>query len=461
MIKIIALPSGIEYNNAYKIVVPEPSLKVRFVESAKRSKKHTNYRRRGESYPLWWNRSGSTVLQKTETQMASATSSKIFPTFQSLSSYRTYFSDYLCLNCWYTPLEENKNPSRQWFLSTNHWPPKLPLCQQFEAFPETNKSRQHPRYYQSQRLSQAKDILHPIPKNQFALRSRFFCYHSLWQIYRRSQNRLQSWQKGCPFLSSSILLRSQFQRFLAQYLKTWRYRFFNQSSRIFQRMLKQDSSLYLSLQSKSRCGFLQSQTYQTSRGEKYWLCNCCQNYQTHQMAIGRSALSPIQKILGSGRIPLHPPQLEKASQIYSYPQTTSRKRFRPTNSFHHKAILLSSFRNQSPFKFRKCLVFLSWPSTYRKIHQRIKRKFCSGQNPYQQFSGKSVLFSSITFRLQHRQLVQEDMSASKISQCHPRDYSYRIFSDSSQVGENRQQKYPQNTSRIYFRTVFRKHYSEN
>lgn len=67
MIKTIAFPSEITYNNTYKTAIPEPSLKVRFVENAKRSKKHTNYRWRKRSYPLWWNRSDSTVLQKTET----------------------------------------------------------------------------------------------------------------------------------------------------------------------------------------------------------------------------------------------------------------------------------------------------------------------------------------------------------------------------------------------------------
>lgn len=461
MIKIVVFPSKITYNSTYKTVHAEPSLKVRFVRYAKRNKKHTNFRRTNESYPLWRNRFDSTVLQKAETQVASAKPSKIFSSFQPVSSYRTYLSHYLCLNCWHTTFDQNKNPSGQWVLSTSHWPQKLSLCQQLASFPETSESQNYSKYYQGSGLFATKDVSVLCSQNKLSFRSRLFCTYRLWQIYRRSQSGLQSRQKRKKVLSSLILFRSQFQRLLAQYSKTWEYRFFNRSSRIFQQLFKQASSLYLSYPSPSRCWFLQSQTYRTSRGEKYWLRNCCQNYQANQMAIGRPALSQIQKRLGSSRIPLHAPQLEKASQIYSYPQTNSRKRFRPINSFHHETIFLSSLCNQSPSKAGKCLVFLSGPGTHRKIHQRIKREFYSGQNSHQQLPGKSILFPFTPSCLRYSQLVQEDMPAAKISQCYPRDYPYRIFSNTSKVSENRQQEYAQTAIRIYSRTSFRKHYAEN
>ena len=109
----------------------------------------------------------------------------------------------------------------------------------------------------------------------------------------------------------------------------------------------------------------------------------------------------------------------------------------------------------------KDLLFLSAKSRDRNYHQGIERKFRFSQNPNQQLPGQSNLFFFAPFCLQYRQLVQETLSTTEISECYLRNHSDRVLSITSQVGQNRPPEYTQITSRIYLRANIETHYSEN
>lgn len=451
----------VTYNISNKTALAEPYLKSSIVPNAKRNQNSTHLRGRTPSHSLWRDLSYSSVLQKAETEVAFAKKGCFPSTFQPLSSSRINPSYHLCSDCWHSSVEQNQDSSRQWRFSTNHWPEEFSICQQSETLSQASRSQNNPRYQQSSRSFKVEDILSPKASNQPPFRSRFRCLYHLRQTDRRSQDRLQSSQKRCQIISSLALLRVSFQRLLAWHLKARRYFQLNWLSGIFKRMFRQTSSLCISYQVKSRFRIFQPQIHRNSRGQKYWLCHRGKNDQSYQEPGCWIALSSFQERLGSCRVSIYPLSMEKAISLYCYPQTTTRKGFRPTESLHQRALCLSGICNQSSYETPKYLVFLQRPSTHRKEYQRTRRKFCPSQDSNQQLSGKSSLFLSASFCLQHCQLVQEALSTSEISECYFRNYSNRVLGITSQISQNGQPECTQIASGVYLQTNTGSYYSEN
>ena len=109
---------------------------------------------------------------------------------------------------------------------------------------------------------------------------------------------------------------------------------------------------------------------------------------------------------------------------------------------------------------RRGLVFLSAQGSDRGHYQGTERKLRLGQDSNQQFSSQSVLFPSPAVCLQSRQLVQEDLSASKISECNLRDYSDGILSPSRKIGQNRSSEFTQIIFSVSFQGNLGPYYPE-
>jgi len=380
---------------------------------------------------------------------------------QSLSSRRINLGYHLCSDCWCSPSEQDQNSSGQRRFSTDCRFKKLPIFQQSKTFLKKNQSRNHSEHQQSSRSFKVKDVLSAPAPYQYPLRFGLFRSYPLRQINSRGQGRLQPSQERRSFLPSLALFRVPFQRLLARHLKTRRCFQFHGLSRILKNLLSQSSSPSLSYSPPSRCWFLRPQVYRGSGGEKYWLLYRSQDDQSYQKQSGMSSLSPVQEKLGSSPVFLSTLPVEETTSFCSNQATSAGRRLRSIYSLYRKALCLSGLCNQSSLKSRKNLVFLQVPSSRRSPHQGTERKLCFSQNSNQQLSGQSGLFFFAPFCLQYRQLVQESLFASKISECYLRNHSDRVLGITSQISQNRPSECTQITGRIYFRANIGTHYSEN
>ena len=449
------------HNVSNKTALAEPYLKSNIVPDAKRNQNFTYLYWRTQCHSLWRDLSCSSVLQEAETQMAFAEKGSFSSTFQPLSSRRINPGHHLCFDCWYSSFKQDQDSSRQWCFPTDCRVEKLSLLQQFKTFLKKSQPQNNPGYQQGSRLLKAKDVLSSQASHQSSLRFRFFGSYPLRQVYRRSRDRLQPPQKRSSFLSSFTLLRISLQRFLAWYLKTRKCLHLHWFGRVLKNMFRQTSSVSLSYSPASRLWFLRSQVHRTPRRSKYWLLYCSQDDSSYQEQSMGSSLSPVQERLGSGRVSLSTVSLEETTPFCGDSPTFTRKRLRTTHPLYFKALCLSSFCNQSPFESRKGLVFLQTPSNHRSPYQGTQRELCSWPNPNQQLPCQSGLFFFTPFRLQHRQLVQETLPTTEISECCFRDYSDRVLSIAREISKNRQPQHTQITSRIYLQTNIGTHYSEN
>src|SRR5208337_1467988 len=169
----------------------------------------------------------------------------------------------------------------------------------------------------------------------------------------------------------------------------------------------------------------------------------------NQKQSGYPSLLPVQEKLGSSRVFLQTFPVEETSSFCSNPPPPPRERFRTTDAFHFEALLLSGLCNQSPSQSRRDLVFLSAKGIDRSHYPGTERKLCLGEDSHQQFPSQPVLFPALALRLQSRQLVQETLLTSKISECNLRDHPDRIHSASSKIGQKTTSECPQITQRVY------------
>jgi len=198
--------------------------------------------------------------------------------------------------------------------------------------------------------------------------------------------------------------------------------------------------------------FFRSQIYRASGSKGDWLCHRRQDDSSDQKQIRNPSLLPVQEKLGSRRVFLQTFPVEEASSFCSNPPPPPRERFRTTDAFHFETLHLSGLCNQSPSQSRRDLVFLSGKGIDRSHYQEAERKLCLGQDSHQQFPSQPVLFPALAVRLQSRQLVQETLPTSKISQCNLRDHSDRILSPSCKIGQDATPECSQITQRVYLQT---------
>lgn len=457
---MFVLSTKIDYNILCKILFAEPSPMGNIVQRAKRYKKITYFRRRTQPNSLRWNLSNSCILQKSQAQVAFAILREVYSTLQPLSSYRVNLGHCLCNNCRYLPFEQDQDFTGQQFLPANNRLKEFSLCQQSETLPETNRPQSNSGYQQGARSAEVKDVPSQTPHKPL-IRPRFFRPYHLWKVHRRSQSRLQSSQKRQAFLPSLTLFRIPHKRLLAWSLKAWRCLYRNWSSRVLERVPCQDPILYLPHKPKRRFRFLRSQIYRASRRGKGWLCRGSQNHLSHKKTPGRPTLSQVQERLGSSRVLLQTLEMEKSSSLCSDTQTATRERCRTAYTFHPNPLCLSGLCNQPSYETSKHLVLLQRPSHYRANYQRTQGRLHFSQDSHKQLSGQSGLFLSTAFRLQYSQLVQENLFIPKIPECYLTDYSHRVFSFASKIGQVTSQECAQIAGRIYLQANIGTDYAQN
>src|SRR5512139_3904919 len=446
--------------NCDKSSLAEPSLKRNIVPDAQRTENFTSLPWRAQPDSLWGHLPYSSVLQKTEIEMVFAKTGLFSSTFQLLSSRRIDLGHLVCFDCWHPPFKQDKDSSRQRCFSADHRSHEVPLCQQFEALPQTSQSPNYPEHQPGSRSLKVKDVLSPQTTDQPSVRFRLFRSHPLWQVDRGSRSRLQPSQKRGSFLPSFALFRISLQRLLAWSLEAWERLYLFRRSRVLEGMSWENSIGHLPYPNTSRFGFLRSQIYRTSGSRGHWLCHRSQDDPSNQKQNRKSSLSQLQEGLGCRRIFLPTFPVEEAPSFCRHPSSPSRKRLRTTDPLYPEALCLPGLCNKSFSKSRKDLVFLSAQGRYRGHHQGAERKLCLGQDSNQQFSSQPVLFPSFGVCLQSCQLVQETLPATEIPACHLRDDSSRILGIASQIGQNRPPEYTQITCRVYRQTNLGPHYPE-
>ena len=225
-------------------------------------------------------------------------------------------------------------------------------------------------------------------------------------------------------------------------------------------MSRKSSSWHLSDPGTSRFRFFRSQIYRAFGSRRDWLRHRSQDDPSNQKQSRNPSLLPVQEKLGSSRVFLQTFPVEEASSFCSNPPPPPRERFRTIDAFHLEALHLSGLCNQSPSQIRRDLVFLSAKGIDRSDYPGAEGKLCLGQDSNQQFPSQPVLFPAIAIRLQPRQLVQETLPPSKISEGILRDHSDRILSPPGKIGENRPSEYTQITLRVYFQGNHGPYYPE-
>ena len=449
------------YNNSQKLVLTEPSLIVNIVSNAKRYTKTTNYRRRKEPYPLWWNLLNSLVLQKTQTKVDFAKRNPIQSKNRFISPCRVNISNNIYHNSWYKSLEQDKNIAREWSISKDSWFKEIPLCKQSQKISETNQSPNHFCYKQNTRQITIEDVSSSTPQNKYSFRFRFNCCNNLRQTNRRSRSWLQSWQEREAFISSTCMLRIPHKRFLAWNIETRQCVYFFWCSTILAGMSAENSTIYLSYQSTNRFWFFRSQIHKTFRREKDWICNSSQINQNHKRETTWFALSQVQeRLVGSG-IPIYTVWLEETTSVCGNSQKITKQTTRTTDTIHFRTIFLPGVCNKPFLETRKHMVLLSCPSKHRSSYQRAKTRFFLNKNTDKQIFGKSNVFFFTSFCLQYSQLVQTTLSTTKIKECDIRNNSYRYFCFTGKISQQRTPKYTQITRGIYFNTITGLHYEQN
>lgn len=462
MSKKITLSSIMSYNSKRKYSRKQTVQKGRFNSDVKRTKQITNYRRGERSYPLWWNLFNCVVLQKTETKSTFAKESCFPPAVRIKSPNGSDFGNYLCNNCWDKPIKQNKDTTTEWDVSENSWTQKFPLCEQFKEIPEAFRSKDYFWYQQSSRPIKIENVLSSSATNKYPIGFRFDRSNNLRQTDRRSQSRLQSWQKRQKVLSPLSLFRVLLQRLLAWGLKAGRRIYGCRCSGISTGMSPESSTLYLPYQSARRFRILRSQIHRAFRRRKQWLCDRSQTDRRHQEKALEFALSPVQERLVGGRIPVHANEMEKTPSFYRDSQKTTKPTTRTTNFVYPGTVFIPNICYKSSIGSSQYLVFLQKPSFYRNSYQRAKTRFLLDQNTNKQFLSQSNLFYFTSSGLQYNQLVQAPLSAGTIKERNFGYNPYRYFSLASQTDKTWEQKCTQSSrGAVSFKSVTESDNPEN
>lgn len=440
---------------------PEPYLKGSIVYNGKRFKKNRNIRRGEQSHTLWWCLPNSEVLQKTAIKLAFTTSNSLTSKGETLSSDRVDACNNLRSNMRDSSDKQNKDSSRQWFLSTDNWIKDIPVCKQSETIFKKSKPENNSRYLQSTRLFKIENVLLTQSEDKFIAGLRFNCFDNLREVHRGSQSRIQSTQERSTFISSIAVFRISQKRVLARDIKSRRCIYFNWLGGIFRRMPGEGTTLCLSYSGASGFRFLRPQIYRTFRRQMHWLRHCSQTYAANKKKDWRIKISPFPEGLGNFNIPISTATLGETSQVYSYSQKVTEEIRRPDEFIYSQTIFLSGFCKQSSAEAGKCLAFLQRESKHRKIYQRIKRRLCLGKDSDQNIPSKSDVFSFTSSGIQHYELVQKSLSAEKISEINFANYTFRNTDFTCEISQIREQKFIEIAKGIYSGKNPKWYYSEN
>jgi hypothetical protein len=383
--------------NIDKFALAEHSLKRKFGPDAKRIKNFASLPWRAQPDSLWGHLPHSSVLQETEIEMVFTKEGPLGSGSYSSPSHRINPSHPLCLDCWHSPSQQNKDSSGQRSFLKDHWLKEVSLRQHSKAFLETNQSKSHSGNHPVLRPVKVKDVLSPQVTHQHPFQFGFLRPDALWQIHRRCRSWLQPLQARGPFLPSFALFRISFQRLLARFLEAWGRLHLLRCSRVSKGMPWENSTGHLSYPGTSRFGFFQSQIYRASVSRRHLLCYRSQDDLRNQKQNRHAPLSHLQEGLGSSRVFLSTFPLEETSSFCGHPGAPSRKRLRPAHSLHSKTLCLLGLCDQSSFKSRKVWYFYRPRAAKEVIIRELKESYALAKIPTNNFQGNQFYFHLLVF----------------------------------------------------------------
>src|SRR3989338_5812850 len=284
--------------------IPQSSLKVRFVEYAKRPKKIQIYICCHRLNPLGWAKSFFTVLQISKPQILSPAPNSLAPLPpQELSSCRPFLVSYLCNSSRHWKNSKYSIAYSQLTYPANPWTSRVPSPGYLENFSLE---------IQFANSSKPSTFSRQIPKP--AIRSPWTglfrhhrCGYDSFDCLRTSRvfpDGLQpqiSWE---TFLRSPYFQRRPTWAFTGDGAKSWQCLSHHWGMELLRAYHRETAKHYILFQNPdpAGCVILQQRHYPLIRRETYRICHCCQNAQTAKVTNSLRQLPRIYKRLGSSRV---------------------------------------------------------------------------------------------------------------------------------------------------------------
>ena len=429
-----------------KYNLPQSSLKVMFVEYAKRTKKIQISIRSHRTNSLGRTCPFQTVLQIFEPQVLSSTSSSVASlSLQKLSSCRPFLSPYLCYCSGYWKNRKYSVSYSQWTYPANSWTPRVSPSGYFEDFPleiqlpESSKSPTSSRQTKSQTISTSWATLF---RNHRCRHDSPDCF---WTS-RVSPDGLQSQISWEAFLCSTYFKRRASWTFSGDGAKSWQCLSHHWSME-FLRAYHRETTKYNRLFQNSHsagCVILQQRHHPLIRREKYWLCHCCPNAQTSEVTNSFCLLSRICKGLGSSRMDFPSHRFQKRASLYFYktPKVPGTGRS-SKKSFHFQELCLpQGFSYQLNPHPRSSLAILLQQRISRTSTAGIQEFLFHGSNSNPQFLGKRNLHGNNSLGIRSGISFPVPMPARRSTALEYFNPSQRTLVVTSRMGQTRKFQYP-------------------
>lgn len=425
--------------------IPQSSLKVRFVEYAKRAKKIQIYIRCHRLNPMGRAKPFFTVLQIPEPQILSpAPNSLAHLPPQELSSCRPFLVSYLCNSSRHWKNSKYSITYSQWAYPANSWAPRVSSPGYLEGF-----SLEIQFANPSKPPTFSRQIPKPVIQSPWATLLRHHrCRYDSFDCLRTSRvfpYGLQpqiSWE---TFLCSPYFQRRPPWAFTRDGAKSWQClsnHWGMEFLRTYHREIAKHNRLFQS-QDPAGCVILQQRHYPLIRRETYRVCHCCQNAQTAKVTDSLCQLPRIYKRLGSSRVYISCSQFQKRTSFYRHKASqVPRTRRGSKKPFYLQRLCLSQgFSYQLRHYPGSGLAILLQQRLPGTPASGIQEFFLYGSDSNQKLLGKRRLHGNNPLGIRSGFSLSKLLPARRSSRLEYLNSSQRTLVASSRVGQNCQPQY--------------------
>jgi hypothetical protein len=412
-------------------------------KDAERPENTTSFVHRYPPDSLWGNGSASAFLQHTRSSSLIAALRENSSAQYRLPSFRSHPLPSLRDHGRLETNQQNRDPSIQRNLSFVVRTSSIPRPIHITSFPQAASSQVYPSTGCFARSASREIILASQPSFLTDFRSGFCHPGPLWQIPMGSC-RLQSQEAWPTVLSPPPLLRSPSSRVLAWIAAPWRCGYQYGSCSVSESVSGQGAPIHcpIAYSDSSRFGILWQKGRRISRFYWLWLRDCGQGIFHDQISIQRMSFQKASRWMGSGRISIQTPSLEKTASICGGATAYSRRSRRgsTTHAFQRSQICLPCLGHQFKDSSLEGLAILCQESYHRKEHPGTSLRLSVGQDSHRRLGGQRCFLSDAPPGIQYRSLVQEVMFTERISLHHTGHYSDGLSRPACQGHEKREQK---------------------
>ncbi len=425
--------------------IPQSSLKVRFVEYAKRPKKIQIYIRCYWLNPLGRAKPFFTVLQISEPQILSPAPNSLAPLPpQELSSCRPFLVSYLCNSSRYWKNSKYSIAYSQWAYPANSWASRVSSPGYLENFSLE---------IQFTNTSKSSTFSRQIPKPAIQSpwtglflhhRCRYDSFDCLWTS-RVHQDGLQPQIPWEAFLRSPYFQRRPLWTFTGDGAKSWQCLSNHWSMELFRTYHREIAKHNHLIQNphSAGCVILQQRYHPLIRRETCRICHCCQNAQTAKVTDSLCQLPRIYKRLGSSRVYISSSQFQKRTSFYRHkaPQAPGTRRGTKKPFYLQRLCLPQGLGYQLRPYPRSGLAILLQQRLSRTSASGIQELFLHGSNSNQEFLGKCRLHGDNPLGIRSGFGLSKLVPAGRSSRLEYLNPSQRTLVASSRVGQNCQPQY--------------------